>query len=359
MLRRPARFALLIGLIAVGLVLIAYLWPAGDPPTALPMDIEWVGDVGYATLADGRLVRLRLEGDSVRTDTLADGLAFPRGLAVTDDAIYVAELGELPCSEPIPRCKGEHVGPTMIDGERSLLASSAGRILVYSLTDGGVGDPRVLLDDLPFVNTDHGLNDLELGPDGMLYLSIGNLDRLAWDDVTDLPDGPEMDLLGTVLKIDPVSGAFAVVASGFRNVYGLSFDEDGALWGVDNDGRGRGQGWRFEELDRIEEGLDFGFPDDGTVGPYERRTGFATWIMPSGAGSAGLLVRDGTVISGGCGSITRLRLEPDGGDADLRTVDQRGCVTAVAPLPDGRLLLGTVLGGQAFTVTSESALFGD
>lgn len=339
-----------------GVALIAVLWARrAQPADVMPMDIEWAGDVGFATLADGRLVRLILSGDRIETDELADGLALPRGVAVTDDVIYVTELGSLPCENPFPRCKGERVGPTEIEGERSLVASVAGRILAFPRIGDDVGDPAVVLDGIGFVNTDHGLNDLDLGPDGMLYLSVGNLDRLAWDDVTDPPESAH---LGIVMRIDPATGNAASFATGFRNVYGLDFDEDGVLWGVDNDGPGRGP-WRFEELERIDEGLDFGFPDDGTVGPYTRRTGFATWIMPSGAGSGGLLVRDGAVISGGCGSATRLRLEPDGGDADLRTVDHRGCMTAIEPMPDGRLLLGTVLGDEAFTVISESALFGD
>ena len=121
----------------------------------------------------------------------------------------------------------------------------------------------------------------------MLYLSIGNLDRLAWDDGGSTARGSETELLGNVLRIDPATGELEVFASGLRNVYGLDFDEAGVLWGVDNDGRGRG--WRFEELS-ASRGLDFGFPDDGTVGPYTRRTGFATWILPSGAGSGGLEV---------------------------------------------------------------------
>lgn len=355
-MRRPARLALLIGLIAVGVGLIVLLWPTGDEAADLmPMDIEWAGDTGYATLADGRLVRLSLSGDRIETETLAENLAFPRGLAVDDDTVYVAELGDLPCENPFPRCKGEHVGPTEIEGERSMVGTLAGRILAFPIFDEGAGEPRVVAEGILFVNTDHGLNDLDLGPDGLLYLSIGNLDRLAWDDVT---DPPSFATLGIILRIDPASSATAGFAYGFRNVYGLSFDEDGVLWGVDNDGRGRGP-WRFEELVRIEEDLDFGFPDDGTTGPYTRRTGFATWILPSGFGSGGLHVSDGTVISGGCGSVTRLRLEPDGGDADLRTIDHRGCVTAVERLPDGRLVLGTVLGGEPFTVTSESTFFGD
>ena len=141
-----------------------------------------------------------------------------------------------------------------------------------------------------------------------------------------------------------------------RNVFGMSFDETGQLWGVDNDGRGRGV-WRAEELLEIDQGLDYGFPDDGTVGPYTRRTGFASWIMPTGAGSAGLLVRDGVVISGACGRMTRVRLIGDGGDAAERQLPRPGCVTAIEELPDGRLVLGTVFGGETFSVTSEQDLF--
>jgi len=357
--RRGRRILLLTVLVLAGLVLVFLLWPRNDPATnGFPMDIEWRGDVGYASMAEGQIVRLRLDGDRIETEVLAEGLKFPRGLAVTDDAIYVAELGDLPCEDPVPRCKGEHIGPTTADGERTLIETSAGRVLAYPMdADGALGSPSVVVDGLSFVNTDHALNDLEMGPDGSLYLSIGNLDQLAWDDGGDPPDGPATELLGSVLRIDPRSGVFEVFATGFRNVYGLDFDEDGVLWGVDNDGRGRGI-WRFEELTRIEEGLDYGFPDEGTIGPYERRTGFPVWVMP-GSGSSGILVGDRTIISGACGDITRLRLTTSGGDADLEQVENRGCVTAIERLPDGRLLLGTVLGGDPLRVVTEASLFGD
>jgi Glucose / Sorbosone dehydrogenase len=357
--RRRSRVRLLAVLVALAALLLIFLaWPRDSVETGFPMDIEWAGEVGYASMGDGQLVRLRVEGDRVTSEVLATGALYPRGLAVTDDTIYVAELGELPCQDPVPRCKGEHIGPTTADGERTLIDTTAGRVLAYPINgDGTLGSPGVVIDQLSFVNTDHALNDLELGPDGSLYLSIGNLDQLAWDDDGQPPEGPATDLLGSVLRIDPDTGSFDVFATGLRNVYGLAFDEDGALWGVDNDGRGRGL-WRFEELTRIEEGLDYGFPDEGTIGPYERRTGFPVWILP-GSGSSGILVEDGTIISGACGDITRLRLDTQAGDADLEQVDNRGCVTAIERLPDGRLLLGTVLGGQPIRVVTEASLFGD
>lgn len=323
-----------------------------------PVDIEWVDDFAYASLGEGQILRLTVDGDEVEREILLDGLAYPRGLAVQGDTLFVAELGDLPCENPVPRCKGEQVGAaTAADGEREILATSSGRILAIPITEDGLGTPEVLVDELQFVNADHGLNDLDLGPDGLLYLSVGNLDRLAWDDGGDPPSGPETELLGTILRIDPDSGAIDVFASGTRNVFGLVFDDDGELWGVDNDGPGRGP-WRFEELLHLQEGLDYGFPDDGSVGPYERRTGFAEWIMPVGAGSGGIVVDGTTVLSGGCGMVTEVDLVSENGDAAVVEADYSGCLTVIEPMPDGRLLLGTVFGGDAFSVTTRAALMG-
>ena len=320
-----------------------------------PMDIEWNGDVAYASIGEGRILRLTADGDAVETEVVADGLTYPRGLAVTDDTVYVAELGDLPCENPVPRCKGENVGAVSIaEGELQLLQGSAGRVIAFPRTTDGLGTPRVVVDGLRFVNTDHGLNDLDLGLDGMLYLSVGNLDRLAWDPDVESPSGPETEWLGSVLRIDPESGEVTQFASGLRNVFGLDFD-GGRLWGVDNDGPGRGP-WRFEELLTLSEGLDYGFPMDGTVGPYERRTGFATWIMPVGAGSGGLLVRGDIVLSGGCGRITWVDLTSETGDALVREVPWSGCATTIEPMPDGRLLIGTVYGEAPFQVIAEDEL---
>lgn len=354
-------------LIGIGIVVgIGLIWvglrqeEARVAAQAAPMDIEWVadGDFAYASIGEGRILKLTVDGDVVNTEVLADGLDYPRGIAVDGDTLYVAELGTLPCENPLPRCKGEQVGlPTVAEGEREILEGSNGSILAFPITADGLGEPRTVVAGLHFVNADHGLNDLDLGPDGMLYLAVGNLDRLAWDDDGNPPTGPVTDLIGSILRIDPATGEVTQWAKGIRNIFALDRDEEGELWGVDNDGPGRGP-WRFEELLHLQEGLDYGFPDDGTVGPYTRRTGFATWIMPVGAGSSGLLVRDGYVISGGCGSVTRVKLTTDTGDAIVREAKYSGCLTTIEPMPDGRLLLGTVVGPIPFQVMTEDDLVG-
>lgn len=359
--RRRNRLILLGILITLGLMLMAVAVRMNyqrEAERAMPMDIEWVDDFAYASIGEGRILRLSVDGEVVTTEILVDGLEYPRGIAVLGDTLYVAELGSLPCDPPVPRCKGAGVGlPTAADGEREILETSSGSVLAFPITADGLGEPRTLVSGLHFVNADHALNDLDAGPDGMLYLSVGNLDLLAWDDGGNPPTGPETELIGSILRIDPESGSVEVYASGVRNIFGLAFDEAGQLWGVDNDGRGRGP-WRFEELLKLEEGLDYGFPDDGTVGPYERRTGYAEWIMPVGAGSSGLVVREGIVLSGGCGLVTRVDLVNDSGDARLARASYGGCLTAIEPMPDGRLLLGTVIGSPPFQIVTEAELLG-
>ena len=68
-------------------------------------------------------------------------------------------------------------------------------------------------------------------------------------------------------------------------------------------------------------------------------------------------VSDSVVISGACGRVTRVVLDVDGGDASERQVTRPGCVTAIERLPDGRLLLATVLGEEPFEIVGADALF--
>ena len=281
-----------------------------------PMDLEFrSASGGYLTFGEGWIGRfeLPLEGGpaSVHVTRVAGGLDFPRGLAIIDNTLFVAELGPLPCAPAFPSCKGGDVeGRSTEETERDILRSSRARILAFDIRpDGSLARRRVIVTDLPVANSDHAVNDVAVGPDGLLYVSIGNLDRLYRTQGL-APDlaRPHADLLGTVVTVRPDGRDLTVFATGLRNVYGLTFDADGRLYGVDNDGPTR-SGWRREELLEIRRGADYGYPQDGTFAPQNRRREPPLWAVEA-VGSGGIVWLDdtqaaGKLITGGCGRYPR------------------------------------------------------
>lgn len=102
-------------------------------------------------------------------------------------------------------------------------------------------DLTVVLDDLPVSRTGrHAGGRLQFGPDGMLYVSVGNAESSRF--------GQELNRLGgKILRMRPdgsipVDNPFPgspVFALGFRNPFGLAFQpETGRLYANDNGGKG-------------------------------------------------------------------------------------------------------------------------
>lgn len=319
----------------------------------LPMDVVMTEELGgYISLAEGSILRFRLpepDGD-LELETVADGLGFLRGMAMVDGTVFVGEIVDLPCDPPVPECKGYQVDESPAAGERTILTSARGRILAFDVADGRLEEPRVLLDELPVVNTEHGVNGMVVGPDGFLYVSIGHVEIL-WEspDVVDQIDVPNADLLGTIIRVDPRSGEAGVFARGVRNVYGLAFDEAGRLFGVDNDGP-TPRGWRAEELLEIVEGLDYGYPVEGTYGTPEARTGFPIWSLDT-TGTAGVTWDHHEqfgprLLVGGTGRLVQVRLT----DYEAGTLGSRTDVTQVGTLP-GFITAIEVLPGERILAT--------
>jgi glucose/arabinose dehydrogenase len=140
---------------------------------------------------------------------------------------------------------------------------------------GDVADPdseRILLAvDHPQVNHNGGM--LEFGPDGYLYISIGDGGGANDVGVGHSPMGNGQDvtnLLGKILRIDvngepyliPSDNPFAngggapeIYAYGFRNPYRFSFDQDGDRELFVGDA---GQN-RWEEVSIVEQGQNYGW----------------------------------------------------------------------------------------------------
>ena len=202
-----------------------------------------------------------------------------------------------PCSSPSSagspairdRCEGyESPGIATEAGDRRYLMQAHGRVEAFDVeADGSVSGRRVIVRDLPVANTPHAVNGITAGPDGLLYLPIGNLDALyAHPGIAEELGVARADLLGTIVRFAPDGSRFEVLARGIRNVYDLTFDERGGLYGVDNNGPTL-NGWREEELLRVRRGANYGYPFNGSFAPYTVRTDPPLYAVPA-AGSGGV-----------------------------------------------------------------------
>jgi glucose/arabinose dehydrogenase len=143
----------------------------------------------------------------------------------------------------------------------------------FTDVNGRGDDETVISDEFPVTSKDHaGYNaqgNIHFGPDGMLYMSLGDYDDTAR--VQDLSTP-----VGKLLRIDPQTGDAAagnpfagdpeadarIYAYGFRDPFDFTFDpETDAIFGTDN------TTVTCEELNIIQEGENYGWPDVGEF-PY-------------------------------------------------------------------------------------------
>lgn len=175
---------------------------------------------------DKGLLRLTLADDrqSVsRVETINDELLECRGLLFAHGSLFVHANN----SKGLYRLRDTH-GDDRFD-----------EVKLLRRTDGGVG---------------HGRNGLALGPDGMIYLALGNnvqvpadrdgaspyrnyaVDRLlpcAWNEF--LFDSDVVPPAGHIVRTDPEGKRWELFAGGFRNPYGIAFNRDGELFTYDAD----------------------------------------------------------------------------------------------------------------------------
>lgn len=120
--------------------------------------------------------------------------------------------------------------------------------------DGTFGTLTEIIDDLPD-GGQHALRTLGVGPDEMLYISVGS-DCDACQE-----SNPEHATLLRSTLAGQAAGARSIFAKGLRNTIGFGWHPvSDALWGMDQGSDWRGDDLPPEELNAIEAGNDYGWP---------------------------------------------------------------------------------------------------
>jgi glucose/arabinose dehydrogenase len=161
---------------------------------------------------------------------------------------------------------------TEADGDRT-----KNRVYRYDWDGSGNLQNGTLILDLPGEpGTNHDGGKMKIGPDGMLYGVLGDLNRRGM--LQNNPIGPLPDDTSFIFRIDQDgNGAGDTLSSngvdlskyyayGIRNSFGLDFDpETGALWNVEDGPR------VYDEMNLVRPGFNSGWTQ--VMGPLERTNG--------------------------------------------------------------------------------------
>jgi glucose/arabinose dehydrogenase len=166
-----------------------------------------------------RLADTDANGDAETRATAAQGLPYVHGIVFRGDEVYLAT------DKQVLR------GNVEADGSFSNLSS-----IIDDLPDGG----------------QHPYRTLGIGPDDLLYISVGSSCDACQE------SNPEH---ASILRAALDGTNRATFARGLRNTIGFGWQpQSNELWGMDHGSDWRGGNLNPEELNRIEEGNDYGWP---------------------------------------------------------------------------------------------------
>lgn len=289
------------------------------------LEVPW----GIAFLPDGSAIVT--ERDSRRVLQVRDG-SDPREIGTIGEAEPGGEAGLL----------GVAVSPDFERDRRLFFYYSAAddnRVVRTTFDSGKLGRRDVILDGIPRANFHDG-GRLAFGPDNQLYVATG--------------DGGEPDLAqdkdslgGKILRVtqdgDPAPGnpfSTRVWSYGHRNIQGLAWDNEGALWASEF-----GQDEQ-DELNKIVAGRNYGWPfREGTRG--DERKGLTdphlTWATDDASPSGLAFAADHLWMAGLNGErLWRIAIREGRatGPQEFFT-EEFGRLRTVVVAPDGRLWVTT------------------
>lgn len=201
-----------------------------------PWSVVWRAGVALVSERDsGRILELRPDGSTRSIGTVTDvvhgGEGGLLGMAVhpVDQRLFVYSTG----------ATGNRV-------QRFDLSGSAGAVRL--------GDPVTILAGLPASGTHNG-GRLAFGPDGMLYVSVGDAQQRDRSQDLDYLGGKILRITdtGDIPADNPFVGS-PVWSLGHRNVQGMAWAADGTMYASEF-----GQS-TWDELNAIRKGGNYGWP---------------------------------------------------------------------------------------------------
>ena len=230
--------------------------PAPDGSVYVGVDLNLAQG---AVKGRGRVMRLVDTNDDGRADryTIYADLDSPRGIAVDGNTVYILHPPNL---------------------------------TAYRDTTGdGIADwSEVLVKDIGFSldvrSADHATNNITLGPDGWIYVAVGDYGFLNATG----KDGTRLTRHGGALvRVRPDGTGLEFVTVGTRNIYDIGLDPFGRAFTRDNTNDGRGWNTRFHWL---AQGANMGYPSLYLNFPEEHMPSIADY--GAGSGTSGLWIQD-------------------------------------------------------------------
>lgn len=194
---------------------------AGGLGSPRHMATDEAGNIFVSLTSDGKVVALPdrdRDGVADEAVTFADGLTKPHGLAFRGGDLVVAETGRV---------------SVLKDTDKDLKSDSK----------------EVITDDIP-VGGGHFTRSVAISPSGEIFVSVGSSCNACVE---------KDKRRAAVLKV--AGKKTAMYATGLRNSVGIAIHPDTKdLWGADNGTDYLGDDLPPEELNRIVEGNDYGWP---------------------------------------------------------------------------------------------------
>ena len=230
----------------------------------------------YALAPNARSLALSPDGATLIVGTSAD-----RAYKVTTGRDEAAKVEPFAPGQKFDAPNGPCFAP---DG--SVFIAAFDRILRFAPRPGGgwdEGEPQMIVPPgalIPATEKSHvhGLRVCRVGPDGKLYVALGQ--------PTNVPAKAQQEIfakwgMGGIVRMDPDGANREIFASGIRNSVGMDFEPGtGVLWFTDNQVDGMGDDIPPEELNKAPRpGLNFGFPYYG--GGHVRTPQYANETPPA------------------------------------------------------------------------------